>query len=100
VRPAAIRKGLEKRSGSLSSTLGISESEVGSFNKSVVCANQHMHTPSKSTKSGSTFSSSQKMRKVTKNVLEKEYMHTNVSLPPSSDQVMKHAQTTENGMIS
>ncbi|KAG5594648.1 hypothetical protein H5410_035880 [Solanum commersonii] len=59
-----------------------------------------MQTPSKSTKSGSTFSSSLKMQKVTKNVLEKEDMQTNVSLPPSSEQVMKHAQTTENGMIS
>ncbi|KAH0728150.1 hypothetical protein KY284_004015 [Solanum tuberosum] len=58
MRPAAIRKGLEKRSGSLRSPLGIFESEVGSFNKSVVCANQHMQTPSKSTKPSSTSSSS------------------------------------------
>ncbi|KAG5629128.1 hypothetical protein H5410_000845 [Solanum commersonii] len=98
--PTAIGNGLKKKSGSLSLSIGISEYDVGSFNKSVVCTNQHMQTPSKSTKSGSTFSSSQKMRKVTKNVLEKEDMQTNVSLPPSSDQVMKHAQTTESGMIS
>uniref|UniRef100_M1E0S8 Uncharacterized protein n=1 Tax=Solanum tuberosum TaxID=4113 RepID=M1E0S8_SOLTU len=100
IKEIETRNGLKQKSGSLSSSVGISEYDVGSFNKSVVCANQHMHTPSKSTKSGSTFSSSQKMRKVTKNVLEKEDMQTNVSLPPSSDQVMKHAQTTENGMIS
>ncbi|XP_049378008.1 uncharacterized protein LOC125842723 [Solanum stenotomum] len=97
MRPAAIRKGLEKRSGSLSSSLGFSETEVEYLNKSDVCANQHMQTPSKSTKSSSTFSSSQEMQKLKRIVLEKEDMQTNVSLPPSSDQVMKHSQTTEKG---
>ncbi|KAG5620970.1 hypothetical protein H5410_006188 [Solanum commersonii] len=89
MRPAAIRKGLEKRSGSLSSPLGISESEVGSFNKSVVCANQHMQTPSKSTKPSSTSSSSQEIRKMKNIVLEKEDMQTNVSLSPTINQVKK-----------
>ncbi|KAH0765147.1 hypothetical protein KY285_001018 [Solanum tuberosum] len=97
MRQAAIRKGLEKRSGSLSSSLGFSESEVGYFNESDVCANQHMQTPSKRTKSSSTFSSSQEMQKMNRIVLEKEDMQTNVSLPPSSDQVLKHSQTTEKG---
>ncbi|KAH0657056.1 hypothetical protein KY285_031938 [Solanum tuberosum] len=96
MRPAAIRKGLEKRSGSLSSPLGISESEVGSFNKSVVCANQHMQTPSKSTKPSST-SSSQEIKKMKNIILEKEDMQTNVSFSPSIIQVMKHSQTTEKG---
>ncbi|KAG5576663.1 hypothetical protein H5410_056797, partial [Solanum commersonii] len=95
MRPAAIRKGLEKRSGSLSSSLGFSETEVGYLNKSDDCANQHMQTPSKTTKSSSTFSSSQEMQKMKRIVLEKDDMQTNVSLPPSSDQVMKHSQTTE-----
>jgi len=55
----AIGKGLEKKTGSLSSSLGISEYEVGSFNKSVVFAND---TPTKCTKSSSTMSSSQEMQ--------------------------------------
>ncbi|KAH0702360.1 hypothetical protein KY285_016638 [Solanum tuberosum] len=42
--PGAIGKGQEKRIGSLSSSLGISEYEVGSFNKSAVFAND---TPTK-----------------------------------------------------
>ncbi|KAH0776322.1 hypothetical protein KY290_007733 [Solanum tuberosum] len=95
--PSSIGNGLNQKSRSLSSSVGISEYDVGSFNKSVVCANQHMQSPSKSRKSGSTFSYSQIMQKVKKNVLEKEDMQTTVSLPPSSDQVMKHSQTTENG---
>ncbi|KAG5590047.1 hypothetical protein H5410_040561 [Solanum commersonii] len=56
--PGAIKKGLEKRTESLSSTLGISKYEVGSFNKSVVCANV---TPTKCTKSSSTMPSSHEM---------------------------------------
>ncbi|KAK6791554.1 hypothetical protein RDI58_010635 [Solanum bulbocastanum] len=63
IRPTTISKGLEKKSGSLRSSLGFSESEVGSLNKSGVCANQHMQTPSKSTKSSSTFSSSHEIQK-------------------------------------
>ncbi|KAG5595210.1 hypothetical protein H5410_036442 [Solanum commersonii] len=43
-----------------------SETEVGSFKKSGVCANQHMQTPSKRTKLSSTFSSSQEMQKMKK----------------------------------
>ncbi|KAH0761575.1 hypothetical protein KY290_017648 [Solanum tuberosum] len=42
--PGAIGKGQEKRIGSLSSSLGISEYEVGSFNQSTVFAND---TPTK-----------------------------------------------------
>ncbi|KAH0729999.1 hypothetical protein KY289_001187 [Solanum tuberosum] len=52
--PTAIGKGLKQKSGSLSSSLEISEYDMGSFNKSDVCANQHMQTPSESTKSGSS----------------------------------------------
>lgn len=37
------------------------------------------------------------MQKMKKLVHEKEDMQTNISLPPSSDQVMKHSQTTEKG---
>uniref|UniRef100_M1BUD7 Uncharacterized protein n=1 Tax=Solanum tuberosum TaxID=4113 RepID=M1BUD7_SOLTU len=92
--PGAIGKGLEKRTGSLSSSLGISEYEVGAFNKSAIFAND---TPTKCTKSSSTMSSSQEMQKMKKLVLEKEDMQTNVSLPSSIDQVMKHSQTTEKG---
>ncbi|KAG5616318.1 hypothetical protein H5410_016142, partial [Solanum commersonii] len=44
VETSAIGKGQEKRIGSLSSSLGISEYEVGSFNKSAVFAND---TPTK-----------------------------------------------------
>ncbi|KAG5631468.1 hypothetical protein H5410_003185 [Solanum commersonii] len=55
------KKGSKEKSESLSSSLGISKYDMGSFNKSVVCADQHMQTPSESTKSGSTFSSSQEM---------------------------------------
>ncbi|KAG5606366.1 hypothetical protein H5410_027858 [Solanum commersonii] len=56
--PTSTNQGLEKRTGSLSSTLGISKYEAGSFNKSVVFANV---TPTKCTKSSSTMSSSHKM---------------------------------------
>ncbi|KAG5632743.1 hypothetical protein H5410_004460 [Solanum commersonii] len=95
--PKKLKQGLDKRSGSLSSPLGISESEVGSFNKSVVCANQHMQTPSKSTKPSSTSSSSEEIRKMKNIIFEKEDMKTNVSLSPTINQVMKHSQTTEKG---
>ncbi|WMV19250.1 hypothetical protein MTR67_012635 [Solanum verrucosum] len=61
VSPIAIGNGLKQKSGSLSLSIGISEYDMGSFDKSDVCANQHMQTPSKSTKSGSTFSSNKKM---------------------------------------
>lgn len=37
------------------------------------------------------------MQKMKKLVHEKEDMQINISLPPSSDQVMKHSQTTEKG---
>ncbi|KAH0768475.1 hypothetical protein KY285_004346 [Solanum tuberosum] len=60
--PTAIGKGLKQNSGSLSSSLEISEYDMGSFNKSDVCANQHIQTPSESTKSGS--SNPTKVRKV------------------------------------
>ncbi|KAH0691525.1 hypothetical protein KY289_018883 [Solanum tuberosum] len=90
--PSAIGKGLEKRTGSLSSSIGIFEYEVGSFNKSAIFAND---TPTKCTKSSFTMSCSQEKQKMKKLVLEKEDMQTNVSLPSSIDQVMKHSQTTE-----
>ncbi|KAG5576261.1 hypothetical protein H5410_056395 [Solanum commersonii] len=53
-----LKQGLEKRTGSLSSTLGISKYEVGSFNKSVVFSNV---TPPKCNKSSSTMPSSHEM---------------------------------------
>ncbi|KAG5571481.1 hypothetical protein H5410_061247 [Solanum commersonii] len=93
------RKGLEKGIRSLSSYLGISKYEVGSFNKSADFDNQHMEIPSKCTKLGSNMSSNKKMQKMKKIVLEKEDMQTNVSLPPSVNQVMNHSQTTEKCMI-
>ncbi|KAK6794138.1 hypothetical protein RDI58_007591 [Solanum bulbocastanum] len=73
--PGTIGKGLEKRTGPLSSSLGISKYEVGSFNKSAIFA---YDTPTKCTKSSSTMSSSQEMQKVKNLVLEKEDMQTNV----------------------
>lgn len=72
---------------------------MGSFNNSVGCSNQRMQTLSKSIKSSSTSSSSQEIRKMKNIVLKKDGMQTNVSLSPSINQVMKHSQTTENGMI-
>lgn len=90
-------KKLEQRSESLSSSLGISKCEVGSFDKSVVFADQRMQAPSKSTKLSSTMSSSQEIQRMKKLVLKKEDMQINVRLPPSSDQAMKHSQTTEKG---
>lgn len=75
----------------------ISKCEVGSFDKSVVFADQRMQAPSKSTKLSSTMSSSQEIQRMKKLVLKKEDMQINVRLPPSSDQAMKHSQTTEKG---
>ncbi|WMV49997.1 hypothetical protein MTR67_043382 [Solanum verrucosum] len=95
----AIGKGLEKRTRSLSSSLGSDEPEVESFNKIVVFDNRHMQTPSKCTKLSSNMSSNQEMQKMKKLVLEKENMITNISLPPSVDQVMNNFQTTEKVMI-
>ncbi|KAK6803328.1 hypothetical protein RDI58_001112 [Solanum bulbocastanum] len=89
------RKGLEKRTRSLSSSLGISKYEVRSFIKSADFDNQYMETPSKCTKLGSNMSSNQEMQKMKKIVLEKEDMQTNVSLPLYVIQVMNHSQTTE-----
>ncbi|KAH0660304.1 hypothetical protein KY285_028863 [Solanum tuberosum] len=74
-----------------------SESEVGCINKSALYANQHIKTPSISTRANSTMSSSQEMQRREKPILEKEDMQTNLSLPPSIDQVMEHSQTTEKG---
>ncbi|KAG5584868.1 hypothetical protein H5410_045302 [Solanum commersonii] len=56
---------------------------------------------SKSTGSNTTKSSSQEMQKMDKNPLvsEKDDKQINISLPPSTDQVMKHTETTEKGMI-
>ncbi|KAG5589912.1 hypothetical protein H5410_040426 [Solanum commersonii] len=74
-----------------------SEFEVGCINKSVLYANQHIKTPSISTRANLTMSSSQEMQRMDKSILEKEDMQTNLSLPPSIDQVMEHSQTTEKG---
>ncbi|KAG5619761.1 hypothetical protein H5410_004979, partial [Solanum commersonii] len=93
--PGGTGKGLEKRTRSLSFSLGSDEHELGSFNKSVVFDNRHMQTPSKCTKLSSNMSSNQDMQNMKKLVLQKENMQNNVSLPPSVDQVMNHSQTTE-----
>ncbi|KAG5576784.1 hypothetical protein H5410_056918 [Solanum commersonii] len=74
-----------------------SESELGCINKSALYANQHIKTPSISTRANLTMSSSQEMQRMDKSILEKEDMQTNLSLPPSIDQVMEHSQTTEKG---
>jgi len=56
---------------------------------------------SKSTRSNTTKSSSQEMQKMDRNPLvsEKDDKQINISLPPSTDQVMKHSETIEKGMI-
>ncbi|KAG5611368.1 hypothetical protein H5410_022649 [Solanum commersonii] len=71
-----------------------SESELGCINKSALYANQHIKTPSISTRANLTMSSSQEMQRMDKSILEKEDMQTNLSLPPSIDQVMEHSQTS------
>ncbi|KAH0698096.1 hypothetical protein KY289_015578, partial [Solanum tuberosum] len=73
-----------------------SDSDVGCINKSALYANQHLKTPSKSTRANSTMSSSQEMQRMDKMILEKENMQTN-SFPPSIDQVIEHSQITEKG---
>uniref|UniRef100_M1DX22 Transposon protein, CACTA, En/Spm sub-class n=1 Tax=Solanum tuberosum TaxID=4113 RepID=M1DX22_SOLTU len=74
-----------------------SDSEVGCINKSALYANQHIKTPSKSTRANSTMSSSQEMQRMEKMILEKEDMQTN-SFPPSIDQVIENSQITEKGL--
>ncbi|OIT39198.1 hypothetical protein A4A49_22557, partial [Nicotiana attenuata] len=99
VETGAIRKEREQVPRSLCFSLGISENEVGSFDKNAIYANQHIQTPSKSTRSNFTMSSNQEMRTMDKNslVLKKEHMQTNILLPPSTDQAMKNSQTVETG---
>ncbi|KAG5585999.1 hypothetical protein H5410_046433, partial [Solanum commersonii] len=72
-----------------------SKSEVENINKSALYDNQHIKTPSKITRVDLTMSSSQEMQRMDKIILEKEDMQTNISLPPSIDQVKEHSQTTE-----
>ncbi|XP_060175511.1 uncharacterized protein LOC132606160 isoform X1 [Lycium barbarum] len=95
--PGAIGMGREQTPRSLCSSLGVSENEMESFHENARYANQRMQTPSKITRSNSTMSPSQRMRIMDKNpmVLEKEHVQTNISLPPSTDQVMQHYQTVE-----
>ncbi|KAK6804299.1 hypothetical protein RDI58_002083 [Solanum bulbocastanum] len=71
IKEIETRKGLEKRNRSLSSSLEISEYEVGSFNKSVDFDTQHMETPSKSTKLSSNMSSNHEMQNMKKLFLRK-----------------------------
>ncbi|XP_016436702.1 uncharacterized protein LOC107762824 [Nicotiana tabacum] len=75
VEASSIGKGREQTPRSLCSSLGIS----------------------KSTRSNFTMPCNQEMRTMNKNslVLEKEHMQTNISLPPSTDQLMQHSQATE-----
>ncbi|WMV08298.1 hypothetical protein MTR67_001683 [Solanum verrucosum] len=74
-----------------------SDSEVECINKSALYANQHIKTPSKSTRVNSTMSSSKEMQRMEKMILEKEDMQTN-SFPPSIDQIIEYSQITEKGM--
>lgn len=97
--PGATGKILEQRHASLSSSLGGSEYEMGSFNKSAVYADKRVQTPSESTRSNATMSSSQEMQTMNQTVLHKEDIQIDISLPPSIDQIMKDSQTTEKGMI-
>ncbi|KAH0652880.1 hypothetical protein KY289_030558 [Solanum tuberosum] len=69
------------------------------LNKSTLYANQKMQTPSKSTRMNFTTSSSQEMQTIDRLVLQKEDMQTNGTLPPSTDQVMKHSQSAEKERI-
>ncbi|XP_016500811.1 uncharacterized protein LOC107819238 [Nicotiana tabacum] len=80
VEASSIRKGREQTPRSLCSSLGIS----------------------KSTRSNFTMSCNQEMRTMDKNslVLEKEHMQSNISLPPSTDQLMQHSQATETAVGS
>ncbi|KAG5619867.1 hypothetical protein H5410_005085, partial [Solanum commersonii] len=77
VEKSATGKRLQQRHGSLSSSLGVSEYDVGALNKTTLCANQNMQTPSKRTTLNSTTSSSQEMQIVDRLVLQKEDMQTN-----------------------
>ncbi|KAH0725078.1 hypothetical protein KY284_000943 [Solanum tuberosum] len=76
-----------------------SKSEVGCINKSALYANQHIKTPSISTRANSTMSSSQEMQRMDKSILQKEDMQINLSLPPSIVQVVEHSQSTEKGSV-
>ncbi|WMV10036.1 hypothetical protein MTR67_003421 [Solanum verrucosum] len=96
VEKSATVKKLEERHGSLNSSLGVSEYDVGALNKSTLYANQKMQTP-KRTRMNFTTSSSQEMQTIDRLVLQKEDMKTNGTLPPSTDQVMKHSQLAEKG---
>ncbi|KAG5589999.1 hypothetical protein H5410_040513 [Solanum commersonii] len=69
VETSATGKGLEKRTRSLSFSLGSDEHELGSFNKSAVFDNRHMQTPSKCTKLSSNMSSNQEVQNMKKLVL-------------------------------
>ncbi|WMV14333.1 hypothetical protein MTR67_007718, partial [Solanum verrucosum] len=77
ITPGATGKRLEQRQGSLSSSLGVSEYDVGALNKTTLYANKKMQTPSKRTRLNSTTSSSQEMQTVDRLVLQKEDMQTN-----------------------
>lgn len=70
-----------------------------SLNKSTLCANQHVRTPSEITSSSSTKSSNQEIRNINEDslTLEQGDMQANISLPPSIDQVKQHSQNIEKG---
>ncbi|WMV08510.1 hypothetical protein MTR67_001895 [Solanum verrucosum] len=98
------RQGLKSSTLCTSQGMGIkytnymtSKSEVGCINKSALYANQHIKTPSISTRANSTMSSSQEMQRMDKSILQKEDMQINLSLPPSIVQVVEHSQSTEKG---
>uniref|UniRef100_A0A3Q7GIC9 DUF4216 domain-containing protein n=1 Tax=Solanum lycopersicum TaxID=4081 RepID=A0A3Q7GIC9_SOLLC len=70
--PTTIGNGLKQKSGSMSSTVRVSAKYSRISQQEYIYANEHMKTPSKSTKLGSTFSSSQAMQKVKKIVHPRE----------------------------
>lgn len=72
VDPTTIGNGLKQKSGSMSSTVRVSAKYSRISQQEYIYANEHMKTPSKSTKLGSTFSSSQAMQKVKKIVHPRE----------------------------
>ncbi|KAG5630533.1 hypothetical protein H5410_002250, partial [Solanum commersonii] len=76
-----------------------SKSEVGYINKSALYANQHIKTPSISTRENTTMSSSQEMQRMDKSIVKKEDMQINLSLSPSIVQVVEHSQSTEKAQI-
>ncbi|XP_060203294.1 uncharacterized protein LOC132631652 isoform X2 [Lycium barbarum] len=82
-------------------SIEVSKNEVGSFDENSHYASQNMSRLSNSTRSASTMSTTQGLRTTNKNSLvhEKEHMQTEISISPSTDQVMKSTQTVETSAL-